>query len=79
MANDARLVTAALTGDLSASEDVAQETFLTGLAGLREPGRLRAWLCTGARDLSAAWLRRRSAVRPRVSLAACPPGPRHRT
>jgi RNA polymerase sigma factor (sigma-70 family) len=42
------------TGSLSQSEDVAQETFLTAwkqLAGLREPEKLRAWLCGIARNL----------------------------
>ena len=36
------------TGNVSQSEDVAQETFLaawTHLRSLREPGKLRAWLC----------------------------------
>jgi RNA polymerase sigma factor (sigma-70 family) len=39
-------------GDLSASEDVAQETFLSAwksLSGLREPQKLPAWLCQIAR------------------------------
>src|SRR5258705_11996238 len=39
-------------GDLSASEDVAQETFLAAwksLSGLREPEKLPAWLCQIAR------------------------------
>ncbi|MDR3404791.1 MAG: sigma-70 family RNA polymerase sigma factor [Chthoniobacter sp.] len=36
------------TGSLTASEDLAQETFVTAwkqLTGLREPEKLRAWLC----------------------------------
>ena len=36
------------TGNLNASEDLAQETFVTAwkkLADLREPEKLRAWLC----------------------------------
>src|ERR1700683_2645113 len=36
------------TGSLTASEDLAQDTFVTAwkqLAGLREPEKLRAWLC----------------------------------
>ena len=40
------------TGSLSQSEDLAQETFLTAyrqLAGLREPQKLRSWLCSIAR------------------------------
>src|ERR1700722_9294390 len=42
------------TGSLSQSEDGAQETFLAAwkqLAGLREPEKLRAWLCGIARNL----------------------------
>jgi RNA polymerase sigma factor (sigma-70 family) len=42
------------TGSLTASEDLAQETFVTAwkqLAGLREPEKLRAWLCGIARNL----------------------------
>jgi len=40
------------TGNVSRSEDVAQETFLTAwqqLRSLREPAKLRAWLCGIAR------------------------------
>lgn len=43
------------TGSLSRSEDVAQETFLAAwrsIANLREPERLRFWLCSIARNLS---------------------------
>src|SRR5436190_15995663 len=39
-------------GDLSSSEDIAQETFLAAwksLSGLREPQKLAAWLCQIAR------------------------------
>lgn len=42
------------TGSLSQSEDLAQETFLVAwkqLADLREPAKLRAWLCGIARNL----------------------------
>jgi RNA polymerase sigma factor (sigma-70 family) len=42
------------TGSLNTSEDLAQETFLTAwkqLAGLREPEKLRAWLCGIARNI----------------------------
>jgi hypothetical protein len=42
------------TGNLSRSGDLAQETFVTAwqqLSGLREPARLRAWLCGIARNL----------------------------
>jgi RNA polymerase sigma factor (sigma-70 family) len=42
------------TGSLSQSEDLAQETFVAAwkqLSGLREPEKLRAWLCGIARNL----------------------------
>ena len=42
------------TGDLSQSEDLAQEPFLTAwkqLGTLRESGKLRSWLCGIARNL----------------------------
>jgi RNA polymerase sigma factor (sigma-70 family) len=43
------------SGSLSQSEDLAQETFATAwkkLPGLREPGKLRSWLCIIVRNLS---------------------------
>jgi RNA polymerase sigma factor (sigma-70 family) len=43
------------TGNLCQSEDVAQETFITAwkqLATLREPAKLRSWLCGIARNLT---------------------------
>lgn len=49
------------TGSLSRSEDLAQEVFLTAwkeLRQLREPEKLRAWLCGIARRLSANVRRR---------------------
>lgn len=49
------------TGDRVLSEDVAQETFLaawTQLAHLREPGKLRGWLCAIARNLGLKARRR---------------------
>src|SRR5215468_6930573 len=48
------------TGSLSQSEDLAQETFVTAwkqLADLREPGKLRAWLCRISRNLTYDALR----------------------
>jgi RNA polymerase sigma factor (sigma-70 family) len=51
------------TGDRALSEDVAQDTFIAAwrqLGQLREPSRLRAWLCGIARNL-ARKARRRSA------------------
>src|SRR5271163_393959 len=49
------------TGNLSQSEDLAQETFLAAwkqLGDLREPAKLRAWLCDIARNLIHNSLRR---------------------
>ncbi len=51
------------TGSLTRSEDLAQETFVTAwrhLPELREPARLRAWLCGIARNLIGKTLRRDS-------------------
>jgi RNA polymerase sigma factor (sigma-70 family) len=48
------------TGSLSQSEDLAQETFVTAwkqLRGLREPEKLRSWLCRIARNLTYDALR----------------------
>lgn len=49
------------TGNLSQSEDIAQETFLSAwksLRQLREPEKLRSWLCGIARNLVNNSLRR---------------------
>jgi RNA polymerase sigma factor (sigma-70 family) len=49
------------TGDVSRSEDLAQETFVSAwkqLAELREPARLRPWLCSIARFLISKEFRR---------------------
>jgi len=49
------------TGSITQSEDIAQETFVTAwthLPELREPARLRAWLCGIARNLIGKTLRR---------------------
>lgn len=49
------------TGDVSQGEDLAQETFLrawTQLAQLREPAKLRPWLCSIARFLISKECRR---------------------
>lgn len=48
------------TGSLRQSEDLAQDTFVTAwkeLRHLREPGRLRSWLCQIARNLTYDTLR----------------------
>jgi len=49
------------TGSLTQSEDLAQETFVAAwkhLPKLREPAKLRAWLCGIARNLIGMTLRR---------------------
>src|SRR6266436_1465407 len=49
------------TGSLSQSEDLAQETFFTAwkqLADLREPEKLRLWLCRISRNLTYDALRK---------------------
>ena len=48
------------TGNLSQSEDIAQETFFAawkGLHALHEPERLRSWLCGIARNIIAGAVR----------------------
>ena len=50
-----------IVGDLAASEDVAQETFLTAwrkIHELREPERLRGWLRQITRNVALGYLRR---------------------
>src|SRR5690349_18218535 len=57
-------------GNLAASEDIAQETFLAAwksLSGLREPQKLRAWLCQIARHRMLD--QHREAVRDNARLA----------
>src|SRR5262249_16624073 len=48
-------------GALGTSEDMAQETFITAwhrLKDVREPGKLRPWLCGIVRNIAANALRR---------------------
>src|SRR5688500_10303293 len=55
-------VATAITKDIALGEDVAQETFViawTRLRELRDPERIRAWLCNIARNRSKNELRRR--------------------
>lgn len=50
------------TGDRATSEDVAQETFLAAwrkIGELREPEKLRSWLCSIARNLASKSVRGR--------------------
>src|ERR1017187_9634253 len=68
------------TGSLSQSEDLAQETFVAAwkqLAGLREPEKLRAWLCGIARNLINNTLRRqvREPAHAAEQLEAAPESP----
>lgn len=54
-------ITYGATGSLSLSEDLAQETFIAAwnqLSDLREPSKLRAWLCGITRFLVGKELRR---------------------
>jgi RNA polymerase sigma factor (sigma-70 family) len=56
-------ITYSATGDLSKSEELAQETFIRawkGLAGLKEAGKFRGWLCTIARNVVKTSIKRRS-------------------
>ena len=49
------------TGDLATSQDLAQEAFVAAwrrLGELREPAKLRAWLCGIVRNPSAGTMRR---------------------
>ena len=53
-------LTYSATGSLSQSEDLAQETFIAawkGLRTLREPEKLRSWLCSIARNIIANAMR----------------------
>jgi len=52
----------AVCGDFPASEDVAQEAFVSAwkqLRNLRETGRFRAWVCGIARQIALSQIRRR--------------------
>lgn len=64
------------SGSLSRSEDLAQETFVTAwqrLDDLREPAKLRAWLCGIVRNLAAnASRREQRRGGPAMSLDAVP-------
>ena len=54
-------ITYGATGNLTLSEDIAQETFLTAwrqLTALNDAAKLRSWLCGIARNLTNNFLRR---------------------
>ena len=56
-------ITYSATGDLSKSEELAQETFIRawkGLGGLKEAGKFRGWLCTIARNVVKTAIRQRN-------------------
>ena len=62
-------VTYSAVGDLARSEDIAQETFLQAwksLRNLKEPAKIKAWLCGIARNLAHNAIRRE--VRQPISL-----------
>jgi RNA polymerase sigma factor (sigma-70 family) len=57
----------ARTGSLTASEDIAQEAFLSAwknLARLEAPERFRSWLCGTARNLASRFQRREKSAAP---------------
>lgn len=77
-------ITYSATGSLATSEDLAQETFLAAwrqLASLREPEKVRSWLCGIARNLCRnaarkSWRQPLSRSAPVEALAEQPaPGP----
>src|SRR5215510_10834511 len=68
-------------GSLATSEDLAQETFIAAwhrLDDLRDPGKLRHWLCGIVRNLAANAVRRdlrRGGVPDSLDAAADAPAP----
>ena len=76
-------ITYSATGDIGASEELAQETFIRAWRNLRQLedlGKFRAWLCTIARNLANTSLRarRKDAAHPlemAVEQPAAGPGP----
>ncbi len=71
-------ITYGATGSLTWSEDLAQETFVAAwkqLSELREPAKLRSWLCSIARNLLGKELRHREPVRSAEPLDAIPESP----
>lgn len=62
-------ITFNITGDIDASEELAHETFVTAwkqLPSLRDPSKIRSWLCGIARNLGKDWIRRKRVHRTAV-------------
>lgn len=71
-------VTYSGTGSLAASEDVAQETFITAwkqLNRLADPSKLRPWLCGIARNLANNYRRRTASATSDLESASEQPAP----
>ena len=71
-------VTYSGTGSLAASEDVAQETFITAwqrLNRLADPSKLRPWLCGIARNLANNYRRRTASITSNLESAGEQPAP----
>jgi RNA polymerase sigma factor (sigma-70 family) len=71
-------IATAITKHVALGEDIAQETFIvawTRLGELREPARVRAWLCNIARNLAKNELRKKVAASDDVDVAADAPSP----
>lgn len=71
-------VTYSGTGSLAASEDVAQETFITAwkrLNRLSDPSKLRPWLCGIARNLANNYRRRTASAMSNLESAGEQPAP----
>ena len=79
-------ITYSATGDVNKSEELAQETFIRawkGLAGLKEPGKFRGWLCTIARNVVKTAIRQRNrdvtesagAIKDSALIESSEPGP----
>lgn len=71
----------AILGDFAGSEDAAQEAFLTAwrrIHDLREPGKLKSWLCQISRNAALGHLRRARGTEPleeALETAESAPGP----
>jgi len=76
-------ITYSATGDVGASEELAQEAFLrawSNLTHLNDPDKFRPWLCAIARNLAGTALRRKPRGPSRSlagveELSTCEPGP----